>query len=417
MKFLYKTIDQCLNRVNGVYKGYLSPKIPKQFTIPVIEEVGNDIGSLPSFIGQRLQRDIPGLSFSTPLIIFDKITRNIAGDQIVSDFKKIGIQTTPLTVSSNSFSEIERILDLGLKRFNCLEFDCEISAGRYDQKFGGVKCGEKRFDIIYGVGGGSVIDVAKYAAYKLNLPFVSIPTSLANDGFASPFAVLNLGLDGTMTLCANTPLAVVVDINLVKSDDPGYQRRIRSGIGDLLSNLTAVLDWQLADRKKMERYESYLGFQAVCGAKLVIKELQSGRDFFYDDHFLEVLACSLMASAEAMSRYGSSRPASGFEHKLYHAYNELTGFQSAATHGELVAVGALISSYAHDEYQESLRQTYATVGLPCDTAGLLACGIKRDILIAAIKAAERIKPDRYTILEDGGVENMLTAFNHSFPEH
>lgn len=416
MKLINKTIDQCLNRTSGSYKGYLSPKIPKQFTIPVIEEVNNHIESIPAFIDRRLHRDIPGLSFVKPLIVFDDTTRTIAGEKIAEQFRELRAQPTTHVVSSNSYEEIERIMQLSLKRFAKLEFECEISAARLDKKYGAVKCGEKRFDIVFGVGGGSVIDVAKYAAYKLNLPFASIPTSLANDGFASPFAVINLGQDGTMTLSANTPLAVVVDINLVKSQDPGYKRRIRSGIGDLLSNLTAVLDWQLADRCKKERYESYSGFQAICGAKLVMNELQHNSDSFYDDRFLEILACSLMASAEAMSRYGSSRPASGFEHKLYHAYNELTGFRPGATHGELVAVGALFSSRAHEKYQEELVSAYRKAGLPVDTPGLEQCCIDRDILIAAIAGAREIKPDRYTILEDAGVEQLLAAFRSVYPE-
>ncbi len=415
MKLINKIIDQCLNRANGTYKGYLSPKIPKQFTIPVIEEVGTGIESVPTFIDRRLRRDIPALSFANPLVVFDDITRDIAGNQIVTQFKNMGARPTSLTVAGNSFNEIEHILDISLKRFSALEFDCEISTSHFDQKYGAVKCGEKRFDIVYGVGGGSVIDVAKYAAYKLNLPFVSVPTSLANDGFASPFSVINLGQDGTMTLCANTPLAVVVDINLVKSEDPGYRRRIRSGIGDLLSNLTAVLDWQLADRQKKERYESYSGFQAICGARLVMKELQTGKDFFYDDQFLELLACSLIASAEAMSRYGSSRPASGFEHKLYHAYNELTGFRPGATHGELVAVGALFSSHAHGQFQDHLYESYKISGLPWNDKGLKECGIQREILIDAITKSRKVKPDRYTILEDRGEDNLLKAFLETYP--
>ncbi len=415
MKLINKSIDQFLNRSSGVYKGYLSPKIPKQFTIPIIAEVNNRIESIPSFINCRLKRDIPGLSFAKPLIIFDEITRGIAGEKIAAQFTKMGAKPTSFIVSSNKISEIERILDSGLKRFAGLEFNCEISTSHFDQKYGAVKCGEKCYDIVYGVGGGSVIDVAKYAAYKLNLPFVSIPTSLANDGFASPFSVINLGQDGTMTLCANTPLAVVVDINLVKSKDPGYRRRIRSGIGDLLSNITAVLDWQLADQRHKERYESFSGFQAICGAQLVMNELRAGRDLFYDDHFLGILACSLIASAEAMSRYGSSRPASGFEHKLYHAYNELTDFRPGATHGELVAIGALCSSYAHGKFQDDLRQAYLNTGLPVSSKDLQDCGVKRNLLVTAISAAQKVKPERYTILEDCGTEKMLVALSKAYP--
>ncbi len=416
MKLINKTIDQCLNRSSGAYKGYLSPKIPKQFTIPIIEEVSNRIESIPGLIDRRLKRDVPGLRFAKPLIIFDDITRAIAGEKIASQFKTMGAHPTTEIVSSNSISEIERILDSGLKRFAGLEFDCEISSTHIDQKYGAVKCGEKRYDIVYGVGGGSVIDVAKYVAYKLNLPFVSIPTSLANDGFASPFSVINLGQDGTMTLCANTPLAVVVDIDLIKSEDPGYQRRIRSGIGDLLSNLTAVLDWQLADQKNKERYESFSGFQAICGAQLVMNELRTKKDIFYDDHFLETLACSLIASAESMSRYGSSRPASGFEHKLYHAYNVLTDFAPRATHGELVAIGALCSSYAHGKFQDNLREAYMYAGLPVSNKNLADCGIDRKILLKAVSEAQKVKPERYTILEDRGVEKMLSALHEAYPD-
>ncbi|NCO51071.1 MAG: iron-containing alcohol dehydrogenase family protein [Deltaproteobacteria bacterium] len=416
MKLLNKLIDQCVNRASGAYKGYLSPKIPKQFTIPLIEEVGHGIDSIPALLHKRLHRDMPRLRFNTPLVICDAITREIAGKKLLKQLEQSGARPRAHIIASNSYAEVEQIFELALKRLAQLESPCAISSTPFDQKYGAIKCGEKRFDIVYGVGGGSVIDVAKYTAYKLNLPFVSVPTSLANDGFASPFAVLNLGSDGTMTLSANTPLAVIVDIELIKSDDSGYQRRIRSGVGDLLSNLTAVLDWKLADLRGKERFESYSAYLATCGARLVIKELLAPReDLFYSAQFLEILACSLMASAEAMSRYGSSRPASGFEHKLYHAYNELTGFKLRATHGELVAVGSLFSCRAHGQNLDDLTKAFRTIGLPIDEAGLQECGIEREILIAAVAAAREVKPGRYTILEEGGVEKLLTALSEIYP--
>lgn len=416
MKLLNKLIDQCVNRVSGAYKGYLSPKIPKQFTIPLIEEVGHGIESIPALLDKRLRRDIPRLRHNAPLVICDELTREIAGEKLLTQLQQSGARPTAHVIAGNGYTHVEDILERALKRLALLESPCEISNGHFDQKYGAIKCGEKRFDIVYGVGGGSVIDVAKYTAYKLNLPFVSVPTSLANDGFASPFAVLNLGSDGTMTLSANTPLAVVVDIELIKSEDSGYQRRIRSGVGDLLSNLSALLDWKLADLHGKERFESYSAYLATCGARLVIKELLNPKeDLFYSAQFLEILACSLMASAEAMSRYGSSRPASGFEHKLYHAYNELTGYKLRATHGELVAVGSLFSCRAHGQHLQDLTTAFRHIGLPVDEAGLRNCGIEREVLIAAVAAARDVKPERYTILEEGGVEKLLTALSEIYP--
>jgi glycerol-1-phosphate dehydrogenase [NAD(P)+] len=41
-------------------------------------------------------------------------------------------------------------------------------------------------DAIIGFGGGKALDVAKYPAFLFQLPYLSVPTSLSNDGFCSP---------------------------------------------------------------------------------------------------------------------------------------------------------------------------------------------------------------------------------------
>ena len=45
-------------------------------------------------------------------------------------------------------------------------------------------------DCIVGMGGGRVLDVCKYASYISKRPLLSIATTMANDGIASPIAVL-----------------------------------------------------------------------------------------------------------------------------------------------------------------------------------------------------------------------------------
>ena len=49
---------------------------------------------------------------------------------------------------------------------------------------------DAKAQVIVGIGGGKVIDVAKYAAYLRKLPFISIPTSASSDGFSSASASL-----------------------------------------------------------------------------------------------------------------------------------------------------------------------------------------------------------------------------------
>ena len=44
----------------------------------------------------------------------------------------------------------------------------------------------RSYDAVVGIGGGKTIDTAKYAATRYGIPMVSVATSLANDGIASP---------------------------------------------------------------------------------------------------------------------------------------------------------------------------------------------------------------------------------------
>ncbi len=100
----------------------------------------------------------------------------------------------------------------------------------------------RSYDAVVGIGGGRTLDVAKYAASLTGLPMVSVATSLAHDGVASPVSSLEeQGRKGSFGV--QTPVAVVVDLDYVRDSAP---RLRRAGIGDVVSNLTAVADWRLA---------------------------------------------------------------------------------------------------------------------------------------------------------------------------
>ena len=45
-------------------------------------------------------------------------------------------------------------------------------------------------DCVIGIGRGKVLDVCRYASFISQRPLLSIPTTAANDGSASPIAVL-----------------------------------------------------------------------------------------------------------------------------------------------------------------------------------------------------------------------------------
>ncbi len=239
------------------------------------------------------------------------------------------------------------------------------------------------------VGGGRVIDPMKLAAARTRTDFVSVPTTISNDGISSPIASL-LGKDGTRAShAARMPCGIVVDVEAVGS---APLPTVRAGVADLVSNLTACLDWRLADRRGQERFDAYSAMIAEAAARSVL-DLQDATSTA--SH--EVIAHGLLLSGLAMATAGTSRPCSGAEHLVSHALDAQLG-RRAALHGEQVALGCLISAAAHrSPLLGELRGLFHRLGLPVDAADL---GITRQDVVRAVVAAPSSRPERWTILSE-----------------
>jgi len=97
----------------------------------------------------------------------------------------------------------------------------------------------QEINCIVGLGGGKVLDVSKYAAYISKRPFISIPTTVANDGVASPVAVLMRQDNKPMSLTCTVPEIIIIDIDLIMNSPINL---IKAGIGDTISNYMALID-------------------------------------------------------------------------------------------------------------------------------------------------------------------------------
>jgi glycerol-1-phosphate dehydrogenase [NAD(P)+] len=246
---------------------------------------------------------------------------------------------------------------------------------------------EGYYDAVVGIGGGRTLDVAKYAASISGLPMVSVATNLAHDGIASPVASLEHdGRKGSYGV--QMPIAVVVDIDYVRRCPP---EQLRSGVGDALSNLSALADWELASRERGEPFDGVAAALARAAAESVV-----GRtDGFDSDGFLTALAEALVLSGLAMAAAGSSRPCSGACHEISHAIDAL--YPNKATHGEQVAVGALFASFLREDgLVDELEPAYSRLGVARVPGDL---GLTDDEFAAAVAEAPSTRPDRYTILE------------------
>jgi glycerol-1-phosphate dehydrogenase [NAD(P)+] len=265
----------------------------------------------------------------------------------------------------------------------------------------------RQVSLAVAVGGGRVIDTVKLAAARTGTELVSVPTTIAHDGISSPVA--SLQVDGMRTsFAAKMPAGIVVDTDVIGR---APSRTLRAGVGDLVSNLTAIADWQLADAAGQDRFDAYSALIAESAARpiLDVGNLDVGNLGAPADH--ELLAKGLLLSGLAMAAAGTSRPCSGAEHLVSHSLDRLLG-ERAALHGEQVALGCLVSAAAHESpLLEQLRELFGRLGLPVAPEDI---GILFDEMAEAVRQAPATRPDRYTVLSSldlsgDAVEHLLKA--------
>jgi glycerol-1-phosphate dehydrogenase [NAD(P)+] len=243
------------------------------------------------------------------------------------------------------------------------------------------------YDAVVGIGGGRTLDVAKYAATLSGLPMVAVATSLAHDGLASPVASLEHD-GGKSSYGVAIPLAVVVDLDYVRRCPV---EQLRSGIGDALSNLSALADWELAGRVRGEPLDGVAAALARTGAEALLHR----SDDLESEDFLTTLAQALILGGLAMAMAGSSRPCSGACHEIGHAVEAL--YPGTGTHGGQVAVGALFASWLRgDAVVGALDACLRRYGVPRVPADL---GLSGPEFAAAVARAPSTRPERYTVLE------------------
>ncbi|MDK2790210.1 MAG: glycerol-phosphate dehydrogenase [Methanothermococcus sp.] len=253
----------------------------------------------------------------------------------------------------------------------------------------------KEYDSIIGIGGGKSLDIGKFISYHIEKPFISVPTTASNDGIASPIVSIK-----QPSFMAESPIAIIADVDIIKKSP---KKLLSAGMGDIVSNITAVLDWKLAHKETGEKYSDSSGiFSKTIAMELIDYVLNSNLD-----EYPKKLVKALIASGITISIAHSSRPASGSEHLFSHALDHLKkeyDLKTNSLHGEQCGIGTIAVSYLHNqedmlkfETMEKIKNSLEKVGAPIDKKGL---GIDEDILIEALSIAHKIR-DRHTILRNG----------------
>lgn len=239
---------------------------------------------------------------------------------------------------------------------------------------------------IVGIGGGKVLDAAKYVAFLNNLPFISIPTSTSHDGFAS--SGCSLIINGRRTsVHAFMPFGIIVDLAVVKHSPVKF---IYSGLGDIISKISAVYDWQFEESHKKARVNDFAAMMAKKSVNSIVRMPYTTITEYF---FLKEMVDSLTMSGVAMEIAGSSAPASGSEHLISHALDKI--LERPQLHGTQVGISTYLMSLVQNHRYERVEKFLSDTGFFDHVETL---GMRADDFEKAIDLAPSIKPNRYTYI-------------------
>lgn len=338
----------------------------QQISIPSILKIGDD--ELNN-IGKYLK----DASFNNIACFFSAGIEEIYGNQIFESFKHSGINVKHKNIIQEI--HIENVIHTA---FNI----------------------PKTVDALIGIGGGKALDYSKYCAHVLALPFISVPTSTSNDGFCSPMS--SLLVEGKRkTVNAKIPYGIIVDITAVKASPKSC---IYSGIGDLISKITAGWDWKEAVRLSNDYFND---FAYLISQNTVIDFLNYQNQDIRDAKFTYHLTNSLLMNGLSMEIAGSSRPASGSEHLISHAFDTIS--KNPNMHGIQVGIATYICSYIQDNQFELVKNFLNNTGF---FDYLAQKPLDKEEFINAIRLAPSVKDNFYTVLSaPAKIEDAINFVN------
>lgn len=241
---------------------------------------------------------------------------------------------------------------------------------------------------VIGIGGGKVIDAAKYCGFLRNLAFISIPTSASSDGFSSASA--SLLVEGRRkSVPARLAYGIVVDTQIIKSAPKKF---IYSGIGDMVSKITALYDWKFEEE---HGYGKVNDFATMIAKKAVNSFVRTPFESIEEDLFIKELLDSLAMSGIANEITGSSAPTSGSEHLISHALDKM--LEQPQLHGIQVGIATYLMSVVQDHRYKRVNTIFTQTGF-WDFVKTLE--MRHVDFEQAIDLAPSIKPFRHTYLHE-----------------
>jgi len=254
------------------------------------------------------------------LVISDQITHNIAGKAVADLLARSGMAVSEFVIPHEKPAVDDK------------------TAGWVLSKIGNEP-------LLISCGSGTVTDLTKNAAYKMDRPFIAVATAPSMNGYASGIVALTEnGLKKTAV--SAPPVAVICDMDILCN---APIEMIRAGLGDVISKPVSMADWKLSSIVKRDAF-CPLPFELIADLESVYTKethLLAKRD----PKTIAALAEALVYSGISMVIAGSSAPASGGEHLISHTLDMQSGLKGKGHdfHGAQVGVATILTAKLYEE--------------------------------------------------------------------
>jgi len=213
---------------------------------------------------------------------------------------------------------------------------------------------------IVGLGGGQAIDVAKYFAWRLNLPLFQLPTSLSVDAvFGHRSGIRDNGIVKYVGWAV--PQSVFIDLNIIEAAPAMLNL---GGVGDVFCFITGVMDWRYADScGKCEArwpYDESLATISLAKADGALDEINEIRAL--SPRGIELMVDALKWGGASYHGAGwNPRHIEGIEHFIFYALEAKTG--KKFMHGQAVCLGLVLGAAMHDQRSDELLNAVAYLNI------------------------------------------------------
>jgi glycerol-1-phosphate dehydrogenase [NAD(P)+] len=261
--------------------------------------------------------------------------------------------------------------------------------------------------IVFGVGGGVSMDIAKASAFLEGARWITAPTSFSTDamtGINATFRGEKRGVDGKAhegdyDIRVGPPLACIVDTDIIREAPWRFQA---AGFADYLGKVCATYDWSLAySRGKDPVYSEYAITLARAQVEYLMKNASRIRK--KDQGAFDAFLQAMMNDGFLTEVAGSSRILFGSEHAVAQGLmEEQARANIRGLHGEQVGVGTILMAYLQGQDWAAVKKALEEIGAPVTAEQI---GLDDEAMIRTLARARAIneswlrdRPDIYTIV-------------------